>query len=512
MLNDPLLAVIFYSFTLIGTFTIGYFVLRLSYPEIRTFEKSAKFATVCFISAAIWLTAFLVDYSITGDRAFSLDSLFFTMLFIVTAFYLVILRTFFLLTLSSQKFITIGMPVKAGSRAKPVSGSAKSKTILKQDSPKQIEIKPVTSVAKVEELKSNLINEPVEVKLEIKTISPVPVAATEQVATTVPKKSVSTVTAVAESPPVGFAKWKQARETEQAQVGSTKPVLSKSISTKTSPSKTKTAQSITPEKESEEKELQELVSTFTKEAKTTAATTPQGGPIHRRYLLTDQQVKVTADKNVSQKEEFGAMVQDIYSQLKDTKTTAKVSDVLKVDAPKQQTPSESKNERGTKTPSKTSAQASSAPASSAETGVSMSDILGTSLFSNSQTDKSAKDKELLAAESSASSSQSGGTDIFAQLSKATSGQPASAQSTSSQPAPAASSSKSDVSFVQIQAEQGMGCPTCKSKSSKIIFCPYCGTGMCANCSPSIKPIGPGQFIYTCPKCKEEVNVKKKAGS
>lgn len=52
------------------------------------------------------------------------------------------------------------------------------------------------------------------------------------------------------------------------------------------------------------------------------------------------------------------------------------------------------------------------------------------------------------------------------------------------------------------------CPTCKRKNSRIVFCPYCGTGMCANCSPKVIP-GPDGFTYTCPKCQEDIPVKKK---
>jgi len=52
------------------------------------------------------------------------------------------------------------------------------------------------------------------------------------------------------------------------------------------------------------------------------------------------------------------------------------------------------------------------------------------------------------------------------------------------------------------------CPTCKQKNSRIVFCPYCGAGMCANCSPKVTP-GPDGFTYTCPKCLEEIPVKKK---
>ena len=52
------------------------------------------------------------------------------------------------------------------------------------------------------------------------------------------------------------------------------------------------------------------------------------------------------------------------------------------------------------------------------------------------------------------------------------------------------------------------CPTCHQKNSRIVFCPYCGTGMCANCSPKVTP-GPDGFTYTCPKCQEDIPVKKK---
>ncbi|MBI5226301.1 zinc ribbon domain-containing protein [Candidatus Micrarchaeota archaeon] len=52
------------------------------------------------------------------------------------------------------------------------------------------------------------------------------------------------------------------------------------------------------------------------------------------------------------------------------------------------------------------------------------------------------------------------------------------------------------------------CPTCHQKNSRIVFCPYCGTGMCANCSPKVTP-GPDGFTYACPKCQEDIPVKKK---
>lgn len=65
-----------------------------------------------------------------------------------------------------------------------------------------------------------------------------------------------------------------------------------------------------------------------------------------------------------------------------------------------------------------------------------------------------------------------------------------------------------VQFVEMQRERGMGCPNCRAESTRIVFCPYCGSGMCANCSPNIRP-EEDFFVYTCPRCGEEINVKKK---
>lgn len=63
--------------------------------------------------------------------------------------------------------------------------------------------------------------------------------------------------------------------------------------------------------------------------------------------------------------------------------------------------------------------------------------------------------------------------------------------------------------VKLAPKTVAGCPTCNAKTSRIVFCPYCGTGMCANCSPAIKPAEDG-FVYSCPKCSEEVFVRKQS--
>lgn len=72
-----------------------------------------------------------------------------------------------------------------------------------------------------------------------------------------------------------------------------------------------------------------------------------------------------------------------------------------------------------------------------------------------------------------------------------------------------SKERKDVSFVDIPREPGMACPNCRSTNSRVVFCPYCGSGMCANCTPSIKTYA-DSFKYTCPHCGEEVTVRKKS--
>ena len=63
--------------------------------------------------------------------------------------------------------------------------------------------------------------------------------------------------------------------------------------------------------------------------------------------------------------------------------------------------------------------------------------------------------------------------------------------------------------VKVPPKSVSGCPNCNAKTSKVVFCPYCGTAMCANCSPIIKPVEDG-FIYSCPSCLEEVHVKRQS--
>ncbi len=199
------------------------------------------------------------------------------------------------------------------------------------------------------------------------------------------------------------------------------------------------------------------------EPATQAKQAPEGERMRRRYLARGEQssVKVIASKSVSEKEEFGDLVQDVYSQLRATSTEDSLQSAMQVSRPQAKKPAD----------------------------VTMEDLFG----------EQKKPGEKTGAEQAEAPSS-----LFSQLNAINAGAPV---------APAASAEekekKSSVEFVKIQAEKGMGCPTCHSKNTRIIFCPYCGTGMCANCSPKITP-KQDTFIYVCPKCLEDVNVKKKS--
>ncbi len=178
----------------------------------------------------------------------------------------------------------------------------------------------------------------------------------------------------------------------------------------------------------------------------------EGQIIHRRYLIkgedeTTSGVSVVANSDVAQKENFNELVTDVYSQLKTSKKEG-LRNSLKVSPPKDAVGTAGKPE------------------------LTFEDLIG-----EKKEDKRAE-----------------GAGVISQLSNIAEGK---------------KEESSKIDFVKIQAEKGMGCPTCHSKNTKIIFCPYCGTGMCANCSPYVK-IKEGAFVYTCPKCREDVDIRKKS--
>lgn len=208
-----------------------------------------------------------------------------------------------------------------------------------------------------------------------------------------------------------------------------------------------------------------------------AAAGESGAPVHRRYLLRrrtegpqpEGAVRVRAPESAVEQSEFAGMLSDVYSQL-DSSKSEKITDELGVKAP----PKAAAAEPGAAAP-----KAGEKPA-----GGSLEEMLGLKAFAPVE-EKAAEP-----------SGEGPSTSLFAQLS-ATSGT-----------AKAEAKSKPQVALVDVEAKKGMGCPTCHSTNAKIVFCPYCASGMCANCSPKIVPKG-DTIVYTCPKCGEEVSVKKK---
>jgi len=210
--------------------------------------------------------------------------------------------------------------------------------------------------------------------------------------------------------------------------------------------------------------LRELTGAAVEEAEVAEET---GGRVHRRYLLKRKEaashaggVRVRASAETAKKAEFTELVQDVYTQLEATKSEGTLPQAL-----------------GVKAPPKPIAGAT--PAAEAKPSSSFEDLLGLG-------------KPASAPAKGAVPAGGVGSPLFSELA-GIGGKP---------------TSKPEVALVQVEAQKGMGCPTCHATNAKVIFCPYCATGMCANCSPKVTP-KPDAIIYTCPSCGEEVTVKKK---
>ncbi len=192
--------------------------------------------------------------------------------------------------------------------------------------------------------------------------------------------------------------------------------------------------------------------------------------VHRRYEQHES-IRVIAPKDVMETDEFNTLITDIYSQLKHASREDSFNDSFKVN-----TPPERQKEASF---GKTLSPGEKAPAPSGNL-----------------------ERELFGSSSAPQAGEAPPTSLFDQLNKIN-------ESEGARPGDKQLiSAKSDVEFVHIKGEKGLGCPNCHQKNSRIVFCPYCGSGMCANCSPNVKLESDG-FCYTCPKCTEEVHVKKK---
>jgi Zn finger protein HypA/HybF involved in hydrogenase expression len=229
-----------------------------------------------------------------------------------------------------------------------------------------------------------------------------------------------------------------------------------------------------------------------------AASVETGGPVHRRYLLRRERqeaaaaeapraeevarpetVRIRAAPETAEREEFSALMQDVYAQLDATKKVETLPEQLAVKEPPKP------GALGGLVPP---AAPGPAPGEAPKAG-SIEELLGLKPAA-----KPAGMPMPRVEAGGAPAALPEGTPLFAQLGEI-SGKPAEEK-------------KPAVALVDVEAKKGMGCPTCHSTNAKIVFCPYCATGMCANCSPRITPTADA-IVYVCPKCGEEVTIKKK---
>ena len=236
--------------------------------------------------------------------------------------------------------------------------------------------------------------------------------------------------------------------------------------------------------------LRDITVNVEKEVAAAATASPgQATPVHRRYLLKRQEAagKQAVPAKSTENTELALMASELYPSVKpEEKPKEAPAPVAKH---KPLTLVERREAAKTAIEAKKAAQTKPATGTAPQAGkqaLTLEEILG----------KPGASQENQLFGGPAPAAQAEGNPLFAQLGDINTG---TAPKQVEQPA------------VQQKPKEAVAseCPTCHSKNIKIVFCPYCGAGMCFNCSPLVKP-EPEAMIYTCPKCGEEVTVRKKA--
>ena len=508
---DLIITLIFYAFCLAGSVTTGYVLLRLTYPDIRTMDHNQKLGASAGTGAALLILTIITSTIIYGVDAI-LDLT--TPLFLITAviFTIVFGSLKIYSIINPQKFVTVALPIPQNSTrsatSKPLSIIA---SVEAQTAPKS----QLEKLARSATEGSTIIDVPIKredttpqqlpsFEMIVPNKGDAPIISTQRTDKKVENKKENTrntsdeYTSMASPDTTTSEPWWRRKRDSTVATTSQASQTSKKEEKITQPIKTPTPAVAgdwrRPRDGTTSKvatgnvdEVDAILADVVKETKVKATTqTQQGGPVHRRYLLGKDSIAVVAPAGTKDTPEFNAMVQDVYSQLKTAKSTSAVTPVqtteVKTDAKKED--------------KKPAAKTTSATPPTAKTGdLSIQDILG-----GSTTQETPAATGVFAQLDAANPGE--GNSLFGQLSEISGG-----KSTSAKVAATAPAKQADVQNVKIAAEKDMACPTCRAKNTRIVFCPYCGSGMCANCSPQIKPVGPGQFLYTCPKCQEQIQVK-----
>jgi len=547
-----LAAIAYYAFLFVGGIGFGYFTMRLTNPDSRLMPPTQKLGASALYGFALFSIAFAVDYFISGEARFFEAAGFLP----VTLFFTVLLVVFFfkmINALSKPQYLVVGIPAVKTPPAqmdfdKSLALMPKAQAVQKpEERPKMRDVsfreimlpapkQAAQSVAKpvlqqpsltppVSKLPQAQEKQLPQAKIEIsKTaaaapaippsaplaptgesgllppsppsksglLPPSPPSASGQLtpSPTMQKQKDQSLSQIdlqfeprARTPEkraggakeffegirtaLGVQKKNEGQEAhipireavkppvQQKKEGATAPLVREDIPVRESELK-----------KIKEVELEQIASDISGEEKTGEET-----PVpHRRYMekqaaSAETETEKRKEREASPEEEFETMVQEVYNQLQLSKTRVQVSDNLKLSPP----------------PAEAGVQ-ERAFGQTAQPAVATAPGVPSSLFSS----------PLQApAQSSAQPSS-----IFEQLNAISS-------STPQQP-----KTEGDVKFVKVPAN-GAGCPRCHASNSRIVFCPYCGSGMCANCTPLIAPKEDG-FDYSCPKCGENVFVKRQA--
>lgn len=507
---DLIVTLLFYAFCLAGSVTTGYVLLRLTYPDVRTMEHNQKLGASAAVGAAILIISLAVcALAFDVNSIIELTSPLFLVTAIIFTLSFVSLKAYFTF-LNPQKYVTVAVPIPTPATKNKNSNSINViASIEAQTAPKtQLE-----KIARSATEGSTIIQVPIRkedttpeqlpsfemivpqkgdkpvVKEEKKSETTKPLAVTS----TAEKKEEYVSMASPDANKDATPWWRRKRDTNQITTQPTTTITNKETPiTKTQPTPAVSGDWKRPRDGATKNapvtksvdEVDAILADVVKDTKVKAQNQQSGSPVHRRYLLGKDSVQVIAPKTAANSTEFNEMIQDVYSQLK----TAKDATPATPQTTTATVQTADKKAEDKKQPAKTT------PTKPGE--LSIQDILGTTTTSTDSTQPTGVFAQLDAA------NPGEGNSLFGQLAEISGG-----KSKAEKAAAAAPAKQADVQNVKIQAEKDMACPTCRAKNTKIVFCPYCGSGMCANCSPKIKPVGPGQFLYTCPKCGEEINVK-----
>ncbi len=513
-ISEALAAVAYYAFIFAGSITMGYLFLRLTHPEVRTLPKKQKTRNAFLAGAGFLALTIAVDAVMNGFENVARVNSFTPLIASLLAGFTFVL--FNLATNLKTRPLVVGVripknrervarglayveevivkPVSAPplvareliekvEKEKPAAGPMKTEKTEKSVHEKLEELKRA-GVIRVEKpavekpaLEKPVIEKPPVIE-KLGEEKPLLAPATLAPATQAPTKPTAAPTTTLQVKKPGFF----------ARLFGGKP--------KTKPKTLATTPPATPAKK-EETEIEVIIKELglvqekpavarAARAATTAPaaaaakqTAPPSGERHRLYLHAKEAAEKQKTGGVSdqkEREEVSAFVKDVYAQLKAEQKPEGLREKVGVRQPKKELRERAREAREAK--------------AAEEKPLSLADLLGTEKPTEAPTP------------AGAGAPASG---LFAELEALAGGK----KEEKKEEAKAGKKDKeTELVFVKMQAP-GVGCPTCHTKNTKIIFCPYCGTGLCANCATSIKTT-PEAFIYTCPKCGEEITVKRKA--